>query len=159
MKVNTALLVIFALAISGGKARADWQYVKWGMTAEQVVAASKGEAKLNSGDGRNIVCAFTDQNPVAYIARKKIDSMEFDVVICAGGDRRVSSVVLSPKPSDNTFNPLRAALLGRYGQPIEEKRGDIGTVTWRDTKGGNLVRLIRVIDTARIEYRKATSGL
>lgn len=146
------------LVCLAGPASADWQYVRWGMTPAQAIAASKGEARPSSATG-NEVCAFKDQRSVAYVPAKIIDSHTYDVNICAGADGRVSSVVLSPKPIGGSYNRLRAALLGRYGQPIEDGHGDYATVTWRDAKGGNLVRLLRFVSSARLEYRKAGSGL
>lgn len=158
MRAPIVLVLAGAAALVASETRADWQYVRWGMTPAQAIAASKGEARPSSATG-NEVCAFKDQRSVAYIPAKVIDSHTYDVNICVGTDGRVSSVVLSPKPIGGSYNRLRAALLGRYGQPIEDGRGDYATVTWRDAKGGNLVRLLRFVDSARLEYRKAGSGL
>ena len=154
-----ALAIVFAL-FSTAPATADWQYVKWGATPAQAIAALKGEARAATADGKNIACAFTDQIVVARVPTKKIGDANYEVTICASGGK-VSSVVLRPQPSSGTFNTLKAALLGRYGSPIQEGRGDISTTTWRDEKGKNLVRLVRVIDTGAVEYRTlgTSSGL
>src|SRR4051812_26763659 len=39
-----------ALLMSASPALAGWEYTKWGMTPKQVVAASKGKAKLGNGE-------------------------------------------------------------------------------------------------------------
>ncbi|MCU1383194.1 MAG: hypothetical protein JWL71_1891 [Acidobacteria bacterium] len=41
-----SLPAVWAMLLIAPAARADWQYTHWGMTPEQVVAASKGTAKL-----------------------------------------------------------------------------------------------------------------
>lgn len=158
--MNVIVIAFFAVIASSTVARADWQYVKWGSTPIQAIAASKGEAKAAIEDGKNVACAFTDQAVVARIPNKKIGDSDYEVTICASGGK-VTSVVLRPQPSHGTFNTLRTALLGRYGQPIQEGRGDISTTTWRDEKGKNFVRLVRVIDIGAVEYRTlgAASGL
>jgi hypothetical protein len=43
MRVIAAVIGILGLAIT--PAIADWQYAKWGMTADQLLAASKGQMK------------------------------------------------------------------------------------------------------------------
>ncbi len=43
---NTTWLIGLAALLTTSPARADWQYTKWGMTPEQVVAASGGKAEL-----------------------------------------------------------------------------------------------------------------
>jgi hypothetical protein len=148
---------VAALALTSCQALADWNYVQWGMKPSQAIAASGGEAVAAKADGKNIACAFTDQTVVARVPTKKIGSSNYEVTICAAGGG-ISSVVLRPQPADGSFNTLRTTLLGRYGKPIEEGRGDISVTTWRDEKGKNLVRLVRVIDTASIEYRSLGSG-
>lgn len=152
------IIVAAAFVSSGAPASADWQYAKWGMTAAEVIAASNGEARRLPA-GKEIVCAFNDQKPIAYIPAKKIDQWTFEVVFCAAGGGKLSSVALEPKPAEDTYNSLRASLLGRYGRPIQDGQGDIAVTAWNDTKGGNLVRLARVISLGRIEYRAIAKGL
>ena len=43
---STPWLTAIAALLIGPAAHADWQYTKWGMTPEQVVAASGGKAAL-----------------------------------------------------------------------------------------------------------------
>jgi hypothetical protein len=40
------IVLSFAALLIASSARADWQYTRWGMTPEQVVAASGGKAEL-----------------------------------------------------------------------------------------------------------------
>lgn len=44
--VAGAAALCAAILLGVGEARADWQYTKWGMTPEQVEAASSGLAKV-----------------------------------------------------------------------------------------------------------------
>lgn len=152
MRVYLGIALLVASATS---AAADWQYAKWGMTAAQIIAASKGEAHPYSGEG----CAFTDQTAIARVPEKRIDKWVFEITFCTDGGGRLSSVALSPKPPENTYINLRASLLARYGRPIQDGSGDIFVVAWRDAKGGNLVRLSNLIGNGQIEYRAAPRGL
>lgn len=145
-----------ALLVSTSLAHADWQYAKWGMSSQQLIAASKGEAKPPAS---NQGCAFKDVQPMAAIASKRIGEWSFEVVFCGSGGR-LKSVALEPKPAGGSYHTLRAALLAKYGQPIsDDMRSSFGLTAWLDAKGGNLIRLIRVSDLGRIEYRAVPSGL
>lgn len=158
MELKAAL--IFATSLGVSPALADWQYVKWGMTPAQAIAASKGELKPATTDGKNIVCAFTDQTVVGLAPQKKLGSMTAEITLCANSSGRVSSVVVRPFAPDNNVISLKAALQAQYGRPIEDSGPrDISTTVWRDDKTKNLVRLLGVVGTGKIEYRGAPSGL
>jgi hypothetical protein len=160
MSFRTLVFSPFLVGLFVSGAHADWNYVKWGMTAEQAISASKGEARASGGDGgKKIVCIFDDQKPLAFIPEKKIGAFTFDVIICGDARRRVTSVALRPVPDQGNYNALRAELLGRYGKPIQDGGGDMAITVWRDTKSQNLVRLSRVINGGSIEYRAIASGL
>ncbi len=149
-------ITFLATAVIIGPAAADWRYAKWGMTVEQLIRASGGEAKP-LGAATNEVCAFNDQTPVAIAKNVKIDEFTFNVVFCIGGQVTLTSVAL--ESTANNYNSVRAALLAKYGRPVSDERGDIVVTVWNDVKSGNLVRLIRVLDNARIEYRRISRGL
>lgn len=158
MKKQLLFAAAAVLSATAAPATADWQYVKWGMSTDQAIQASKGEAKATSGGGE-VVCAFTDQKPVAYVPRKEIGSIPMIVVICAGQNGKVNSVTLRPITASASYNPLRTALTGTYGTPtLQEGRGDSTTTTWRDEKGKNLIRLNKVIDMGAVEYRAIPTG-
>lgn len=43
---KSVIVAIGVLSLATTQARADWEYARWGMTPEQLVAASKGAAKI-----------------------------------------------------------------------------------------------------------------
>lgn len=153
------MIVVAALVFQGSVAKADWQYVRWGMTTAQVVAASKGELQPSSGDGgKRIMCIFNDQQEMAFAPGKKVGTFTFDLIVC-GKSGKVASVSLRGSPQ-GTYNGLRSELLAKYGRPIEDGRGDMAITSWQDTKSRNLVRLNRFMEGGSIEYRAISpSGL
>jgi hypothetical protein len=136
------------LALGAVPARADWNYVKWGMTKKAAIDASKGEARVESGP--NIVCAFNTQTPFATIPQKVIGGFTFQVTLCTEGSDKVTSVALSPVAGTNLLT-LRSALVSQYGQPMTVN----GTDIWNDRKAGNTVSYFDIGGVvARIEYKK-----
>jgi hypothetical protein len=137
----------------------DWQYVKWGMTADQVMDASQGHLVASTGEGTEIrgisvTCASDDQKPIAYDPRKTASSMI--TVICAGPDGKVSSITGHPFGWMDNHNTLMSTLSGIYGKPlsIEGKGSDVLiTVTWRNEKERSLLRLIKNGNKNMLEYR------
>jgi len=49
----SAIFLFFFLLLFMSQARADWQYTKWGMSPQQVLAASGGRAYFNSEREKN----------------------------------------------------------------------------------------------------------
>ncbi len=45
MSLHRAAVIAVGLAFSTTAANADWQYTKWGMTPDQVIEASTGQAE------------------------------------------------------------------------------------------------------------------
>lgn len=155
MNTRTAIAIIGALAFSTA-AHADWQYVKWGMSKQAAIAASKGEARAVTNDP-NVVCAFTTQRPFATIPRKVLGEFTVQVTLCTDGGEKVTSVALSPVQETN-LHILRNSLVARYGQPTVVS----GTHVWNDAKSGNTVSYYQISDIiGRIEYKKlgGSSGL
>jgi len=145
------IVSIFFLMVS--PASADWQYTKWGMTQDQVIAASKGEArKVNPGP--NFVCN-DKQIPFAAIQKKVIGDFSFDVIFCSkmqGGP--LTSVRLDSNDNVNVYS-LKRALLAQFGRPALD-RGD--TTIWNDQKSGNTISLFITLGTSILEYRSNKSG-
>jgi hypothetical protein len=94
-------------------ARADWQYTHWGMTPEQVVAASKGTAKLLPEKDRpqlppRMTAAEGEYQEGAVPLR-----VTFSFTIATNGLACVSYGVMT-HDNDDAF---KAALTKRYGPP------------------------------------------
>jgi hypothetical protein len=143
------------LAISSS-AHADWNYVRWGMTKKDAIAASKGEARaIQPGD--DVVCAFVGQEPFGTIERKTIGDFDFSVALCAAAKiDAVTSVALIPLRGTN-IPSLRRELLSRYGAGVL----DGNTIIWNDAKAGNTVSFYSIENiVGRIEYKRLSkSGL
>ena len=45
MSLHRAAVIVVGLMFSSTAAHADWQYTKWGMTPDQIIEASKGQAE------------------------------------------------------------------------------------------------------------------
>jgi len=71
------VLLIVTAALLPVPAGADWQYAKWGMSADQIVAASKGEAML--GNAPDWGCAFKGN----HVPSKTVAGFDFVVVFCS----------------------------------------------------------------------------
>jgi hypothetical protein len=142
------LLTLPSLFALTAAAQADWQYTKWGMTKDQVIAASKGEARsLRPGD--DFVCAYTGQNVMAIVPAKQIAGERFNVSFCTTGNGRLTNVAL--RSSAANFATMKRALISQYGAPLSDSRS--GTI-WNDKKTGNTITLADVAGVAvSIEYK------
>jgi hypothetical protein len=128
------------LAVAAGPAAADWYYTRWGMTPEEVVAASNGAVRLGPppegktyqnltgralgtfrGAGANFHAFFHfDANGgLAKVALERIDG-----AACA---------------------ELHAVLQRDLGRPMSSNRQSFATIeAWNDPGRGNIVRYIQV---------------
>lgn len=134
MRLSGGLIVAVALI---SPASADWQYAKWGMTAKQIIAASKGEAKAGNASGWG--CAFKGYQPIAHVPHKTLAGFDFVVVFCSNSGGKLTSVVLNAGPG--SYPEMRRAMLSRYGKPASDKGGDFGQTVWNEPKAGNSVLL------------------
>lgn len=108
---------------------ADWQYTKWGMTEEEIVAATDGDAHLIS-DGEKANRAGGNSDAIA-LGKFTTGPFEFDVVFRAlKGGRGLDTVRLELR-EPAIHRRLREALIGKYGigQETVEDIGSIKTTT------------------------------
>lgn len=142
-----SLLALALIVTFGSSARADWQYVKWGMSRSAAINASKGEAKFAAGS--NVACALNSQKPFATIPKKLVDGFDVRVTLCTDGSDKVTSVALSPV-NPTALPALRRALITQFGQPAKLD----GTEIWNDRRSGNAIAYYENGGTGRIEYKK-----
>ena len=115
------------MAAATGRASADWEYARWGMTAEQVVAASGGKARpmpparrYRSDEDRYEI---TVESSVAGPPRLSV-GFQFDL---PGGGLRCVLINATGDDAD----ALRSQLLQRYGKPVEDSAfGSVRTLRW-----------------------------
>jgi hypothetical protein len=142
MKFGTMAFLALALAVSAvpRPAAADWDYTRWGMTAEQVIAASRGAASLVPVDSRYrnededyeiTVEATTSGPPVLNIG--------FMFGIPGGG---LKCVLYSASGPD--AEAVQAMLVQRNGKPIKDSSFTLGrsqtrTLNWKTPDAIELV--------------------
>ena len=121
--VVSALIILAAVH----PAAAHWEYTRWGMTADQVIAASGGKARAmpparhyrNDAGGYEISVEGRTQGPPRL-------SIGFQFDLRSGG----LQCVISNAVGDDA-EALRALMLQRYGAPAsEESFGTTQTMQW-----------------------------
>jgi hypothetical protein len=125
-----ALPVVLAMLLIAPAARADWQYTHWGMTPEQVVAASKGTVKLLPEKERPRLPPTVTAATGAYQDGPLQLRVTFSFNIATNGLVCVN-YGLNSHDGDEAF---KASLVKRYGPP--QKTSGVGflgmtTLVWK----------------------------
>jgi hypothetical protein len=124
------LRLVLAMLLIAPAARADWQYTRWGMTPEQVVAASKGTAHLLPEKDRprlppRVTAAQGDYQDGPLPLR-----VTFSFDIATNG---LACVYYGVKTHDND-EAFKAALTKRFGPPKKTPGPaflGMTTLTWK----------------------------
>jgi len=104
---------------------ADWQYTRWGMTAEEIVAASVGNAHLISDSEKEGESA--ENFDAIALGTYSTGPFEFEVSFRAlKGEHTLDTVRLELKDPPKYIR-LREALIAKYGTG-QETVEDIGSV-------------------------------
>lgn len=110
---STPWLTAIAALLIGPAAHADWQYTKWGMTPEQVVAASGGKAALLPSARRPRIppleTAASGEFQDGVLELRTAFSFNTD-----GSGLACVSYGLMSHDADQAF---KASLINRYGPP------------------------------------------
>lgn len=136
VRYTLASVTLFA----AGAAHADWQYTRWGMSEQEVLAASKDvseQTKRPQDRGKNLWLLAAPYSGGGYDFSAEFG---FDK-----GSRKLTSVLLTleDKGGDRCYS-LQTDLMAKYGAPeTDEKSSMIQSSTWRDAKGGNLVEWVK----------------
>ena len=147
------MLLVFTIALSG-IAKADWQYTKWGMTPEQVVAASGGKAKLLHG------VQYPPPHEILAGSETTVRDMPLSVNFLFRG-RKLTEVHLGHGCDDaREAATLQSALYDRFGRPVRDERGDNIFQAWRDEKSGDVITFLYVPkNLCAITYTPRPEGL
>lgn len=133
------LVIAVAVLLAPACASADWQYTRWGMTKEEVAAASKGQ--LKPCDAR---CASvtTDNSAAGLVGPYKSGEFNFDAF--AMFDKRTGKLVrVNLKLLAGDGNALLGAVRLKYGEPASRLATDFISVhTWRDQ--GDEINIVRI---------------
>jgi hypothetical protein len=134
------LLMLCGASALAAEARADWQYTRWGMTPDEVVAAANGAARLGAPPQGKTYEGFTGR----ALGRHEADGASFDAYFhfdAAGG---LAKVALE-RTGGAACADLHRGLGARHGRPAKSTRNAFATVEeWRDAAGGNLVRYVLI---------------
>jgi hypothetical protein len=123
--MNTRLIHAVAAGITvllSSAAHADWQFTKWGMTPDQVVAASGGKAAVLpaknhvSSQGLRVVAAMPWES----------ETLHFQVGFMFDGKNALRRVSMLLK-SGGTAADLLRALKAKYGPP-DQQMSEAGAV-------------------------------
>jgi hypothetical protein len=129
----------FAFVLMPTAALADWQYTKWGMSPEDVVAASNGKAHLvPEAEAAKTLHSSEYVIPLAkgdHSANGEKFSVMFDFTRQA---KRLQTVTLTATDPSRCYIYKRM-LLNKYGAPIDTERGPTEGLKWRDLPSGNAI--------------------
>jgi hypothetical protein len=110
-------MVICSLMFTGSAAHGDWQYTRWGMSPDEVLAASKGQ--LKRCDAKACLGRDTGSDRALLFGSHSSGEFKFDAFANFDKANKLSRVHL------NLINPelgstLVDALRLRYGEPTRE---------------------------------------
>lgn len=156
MRRLLAITAVFALWST--PAFAWWEYAKWGMTADQVVAASKGAAGPCDRGIADCSSIVSNQTPDLYLYGLTIAGhlahaqFSFDQGKLTGTYLQFNNA---------NFRRLTDALIGKYGAPVDSSDAWPATRLWRDTTKGTLVKIWEFPESYKIviEYKPIAKGL
>ena len=147
MKYAIAITCLFAAQ----PAFADWQYTRWGMSAQALVKAANGAAAISAGDPK-------ENYPSAKIGASgthKSGSYEFTSKFYFS-DAKLSVInlrLVSENPSAG-LNALKNTMDGLYGKSFSEARGPLAKITYHDTTNNNRIDLVNFLGQyVYVEYR------
>lgn len=126
MRIAIAATVLLALT---SPAASDWQYTKWGMTSDQVIAASKGQMKRCSA-----VCDKQRTASTTALLYGPYQSGDLPFTAFAFFDNQTKKLTsMSLRLDDPSRGPsLIGALRAKYGEPVSEDRTQVlAIMVWR----------------------------
>lgn len=143
-------------------AAAWWDFAKWGMTEQQIAAASKGRAQLCTQSyggvcghlktGRGQVVA----EPRIYIPSITIAGEPAAVSFAFDGAGTLKMTIVEFERA--RYRAITDTLSGIYGPPFHQYAGAFANMSWRDPKKGTLITALEAGRT-RVTYEPIRSGL
>jgi hypothetical protein len=145
-------IIAVLLIAQAPEAHADWQYTRWGMTPQQVIDASGGQAVKND----NVSGDSTDDAQGLLRAYYIMGTYKFVAVFLFDRSSGVLTMVqlkLKNLETEAGYD-LHAFLWGKYGAPLDQlDLSDIAATTWRDERNYNHVAWLRNGDTFKVQYK------
>lgn len=144
-----AILPLPILAL-GSSAHADWQFTRWGMTVEEVAASAGGRTLRYSAPQVKAKSTFKGSSCRLYIPDYTIGELSFEAKFCFNAEEKLASIQLDTRP--DAFYALSRALASQFGSPVQEERGSMPSITYRDDDKGNTIRLLGLLSAVILEY-------
>jgi hypothetical protein len=136
-----------AALIFASPALADWNYTRWGMSPAEVVAASKGQARL-SKPNKDTNTVFGSTGAEGDYSQPPFD---FHTVFLFRYDK-LTQVTLHVKDGKDC-TPLANDLIRRFGPPeIASLATDYTRFFWSNTPTANDIRVLRLPAACAIVY-------
>jgi hypothetical protein len=128
-------------------AQADWQFAKWGMSLDQLIAAGKGSVvKTTPEEGRKQEMG-AGLGPAVAKSDYASNEIKSSAYYYMKQDKLAAVRLLPVSVSDG---PRVAEQLRKtHGRPFEDRQDQIGdckykAIKWRDNAGRNLVAYVQV---------------
>ncbi len=160
-KHHIAALAFLVVALTTYTARADWEFSRWTMSLDQVIAAGHGRVvRLNPQDARGET-SFTDEGRCLAqirdgyaLAGVRFDKANFCFDEASG---RLAAVDLYVAGIDR-FGALDRALRSAFGQPVQQTGDALPLRLFNDPAKHNTLALHLVGDTVILQYRPSAQG-
>ena len=145
-------IVLFAL---NSPSYADWEYTSWGMSPEQVLAASAGKASKND----DVEERSTDDAFGLLKAPHNAGKFKFEVIFLFDKVSNKLTTVNLQLMNHNVGHDLHGALMTKYGAPISTQDDEIvGASVWRDEEQNNTISWLRIgTDYFSLQYKPIKS--
>ena len=137
-----AVLTAAVVLATAAPAHADWQWTKWGMTRDEVIAASGGKAVYDS----NHILRLPDPWVV--------QGCPFQVYFTFDENNKLFAVILTA--DRDCYSEMALALTTLYGEPIS---ADSNSKHYADLSKGNSISLLSIGGETMIKYLPLPSGL
>jgi hypothetical protein len=153
MRIVFHLFAVVVLAVVSGAtpAFAWWRYAKWGMSGEQVVSASGGQAVPCRAGVPVCSSALTGAAPALMDEAVNMVGLQGSAafVFDAKGEL-IRTVVLFPAVD---FAQASAMLQGIHGKPAEDRPGEKVARVWRDEQRGSVITVTASGSGTLVMYR------
>ncbi len=143
------LITIAAVVGMASPSWADWQFTRWGMTPEQVEAASGGRAPM-------VPPQVSEAGTVFNIGPYSSGDHSFTAKY-SYKSRRLSAITLE---MNSSCGSLKDDLKTRYGNPLaDDSLRSMGeTSRWIDTKRNNAILMLDFLGSCYLIYSEAKSS-
>lgn len=138
-----------AMTFLTSPANAGWQYTSWGMTPEQVAAASKTKVQISNGESNDSLGLVDDK--VGAVGTYTSGLYQFRAVFYFT-NQKLSSISLRLQNDKELCRNLWQDMKSAYAEPFEQSRDALmRTAIWQDVAKNNRVTM-REITTCSLHY-------